>query len=298
MLLCCIVAAAEGTLKYKDPKQPLGARIRDLMNRMTLQEKIGQMVQIERSVATPEVMKKYFIGSVLSGGGSVPSEKATPETWVNMVNEIQKASLSTRLGIPMIYGIDAVHGHNNVYGATIFPHNVGLGVTRDPNLVKRIGAATALEVRATGIPYAFAPCIAVCRDPRWGRCYESYSEDYRIVQQMTEIIPGLQGDLPTKRKGVPFVGGKTKVAACAKHFVGDGGTVRGIDENNTVIDSKGLFGIHMPGYYNAVNKGVATIMVSYSAWNGLRMHANKELVTGFLKNKLKFRVRNDTCGFT
>ncbi|XP_019084755.1 PREDICTED: uncharacterized protein LOC104706443 [Camelina sativa] len=289
LLLCCAVAATEGTLKYKDPKQPLGARIRDLMNRMTLQEKIGQMVQIERSVATPEVMQKYFIGSVLSGGGSVPSEKATPETWVNMVNGIQKAALSTRLGIPMIYGIDAVHGHNNVYGATIFPHNVGLGVTRDPSLLKRIGEATALEVRATGIPYAFAPCIAVCRDPRWGRCYESYSEDYKIVQQMTEIIPGLQGDLPTKRRGVPFVGGKSKVAACAKHFVGDGGTVRGIDENNTVIDSKGLFGIHMPAYYNAVNKGVATIMVSYSAWNGLRMHANKELVTGFLKNKLKFR---------
>ncbi|XP_010493212.1 PREDICTED: uncharacterized protein LOC104770480 [Camelina sativa] len=289
VLLCCAVAAAEGTLKYKDPKQPLGARIRDLMNRMTLQEKIGQMVQIERSVATPEAMQKYFIGSVLSGGGSVPSEKATPETWVNMVNGIQKAALSTRLGIPMIYGIDAVHGHNNVYGATIFPHNVGLGVTRDPSLLKRIGEATALEVRATGIPYAFAPCIAVCRDPRWGRCYESYSEDYKIVQQMTEIIPGLQGDLPTKRRGVPFVGGKSKVAACAKHFVGDGGTVRGIDENNTVIDAKGLFGIHMPAYYNAVNKGVATIMVSYSAWNGLRMHANKELVTGFLKNKLKFR---------
>ncbi|KAL1189058.1 putative beta-D-xylosidase 5 [Cardamine amara subsp. amara] len=289
LLLCCAMAAAQGTLKYKDPKQPLGARIRDLMNRMTLEEKIGQMVQIERSVATPEVMKKYFIGSVLSGGGSVPAQKATPETWVNMVNQIQKGSLSTRLGIPMIYGIDAVHGHNNVYGATIFPHNVGLGVTRDPNLLKRIGEATALEVRATGIPYVFAPCIAVCRDPRWGRCYESYSEDYRIVQQMTEIIPGLQGDLPTKRRGVPFVGGKTKVAACAKHFVGDGGTVRGIDENNTVINEQGLFGIHMPAYYNAVNKGVATIMVSYSAWNGLRMHANKELVTGFLKNKLKFR---------
>ncbi|XP_009126493.2 beta-glucosidase BoGH3B [Brassica rapa] len=292
LLLYCVSASAAATggyLKYKDPKQPLGARIRDLMNRMTLQEKIGQMVQIERTVATPEVMKKYFIGSVLSGGGSVPSPKATPETWVNMVNEIQKASLSTRLGIPMIYGIDAVHGHNNVYGATIFPHNVGLGVTRDPNLLKRIGAATALEVRATGIPYAFAPCIAVCRDPRWGRCYESYSEDYRIVQQMTEIIPGLQGDLPTKRRGVPFVGGKSKVAACAKHFVGDGGTVRGIDENNTVTDKNGLFGIHMPGYYNAVNKGVATVMVSYSALNGLRMHANKELVTGFLKNKLKFR---------
>ncbi|CAN6993422.1 unnamed protein product [Brassica oleracea var. botrytis] len=292
LLLYCVSASAAATggyLKYKDPKQPLGARIRDLMNRMTLQEKIGQMVQIERTVATPQVMKKYFIGNVLSGGGSVPSPKATPETWVNMVNEIQKASLSTRLGIPMIYGIDAVHGHNNVYGATIFPHNVGLGPYLDPNLLKRIGAATALEVRATGIPYAFAPCIAVCRDPRWGRCYESYSEDYRIVQQMTEIIPGLQGDLPTKRRGVPFVGGKSKVAACAKHFVGDGGTVRGIDENNTVTDKNGLFGIHMPGYYNAVNKGVATVMVSYSALNGLRMHANKELVTGFLKNKLKFR---------
>ncbi|KAJ4883585.1 Glycosyl hydrolase family protein [Raphanus sativus] len=292
LLLYCTLAAsayAESSPKYKDPKQPLGARIRDLMNRMTLQEKIGQMVQIERIVATPDVMKNYFIGSVLSGGGSVPAPKATPEAWVNMVNEIQKAALSTRLGIPMIYGIDAVHGHNNVYGATIFPHNVGLGVTRDPMLLKRIGEATALEVRATGIPYAFAPCIAVCRDPRWGRCYESYSEDYRIVQEMTEIIPGLQGDLPTDRKGVPFVGGKSKVAACAKHFVGDGGTVGGIDENNTVIDSNGLFGIHMPGYYKAVNKGVATVMVSYSALNGLRMHANKELVTGFLKNKLKFR---------
>ncbi|XP_010541670.1 PREDICTED: uncharacterized protein LOC104815064 [Tarenaya hassleriana] len=291
LLLCCAVAAEDPLkyAKYKDPQQPLGARIRDLMKRMTFEEKIGQMVQIERSVATPEVMKKYFIGSVLSGGGSVPSPKASAKTWVDMVNELQKGALSTPLRIPMIYGIDAVHGHNNVYNATIFPHNVGLGVTRDPMLLKRIGEATALEVRATGIPYAFAPCIAVCRDPRWGRCYESYSEDHRIVQQMTEIIPGLQGDLPGKLKGVPFVAGKTRVAACAKHFVGDGGTTRGIDENNTVIDAKGLFGIHMPGYYSAIQKGVATVMVSYSAWNGLRMHANQNLVTGFLKNKLKFR---------
>lgn len=179
------------------------------MHRMTLEEKIGQMIQIERSIATPDVMKKHFIGSVLSGGGSVPGPKASAVSWVNMVNGIQKASLSTRLGIPMIYGIDAVHGHNNVYNATIFPHNVGLGVTRDAELVKKIGAATALEVRATGIPYVFAPCIAVCRDPRWGRCYESYSEDHRIVQAMTEIIPGLQGDVPSNfQKGVPFVAGK------------------------------------------------------------------------------------------
>ncbi|MED6185675.1 hypothetical protein PIB30_059360 [Stylosanthes scabra] len=207
MLLTCLVSVTEAEyLKYKDPKQPLNARIKDLMKRMTLEEKIGQMVQIERTVASADVIKNYSIGSVLSGGGSVPKENATGEDWVDMVNELQKGALSSRLGIPLIYGIDAVHGHNNVYNATIFPHNVGLGATRDPALVRKIGEATALEVRATGIPYAFAPCIAVCRDPRWGRCYESHSEDHRIVQAMTEIIPGLQGEIPqNSRKGVPFV---------------------------------------------------------------------------------------------
>lgn len=288
VLLCLWAAVSEAEyMKYKDPKQPLKVRIYDLLGRMTLEEKIGQMVQIERQVASADVMNKYFIGSVLSGGGSVPAQKASAETWVNMVNEFQKGSLSTRLGIPMIYGIDAVHGHNNVYGATIFPHNVGLGVTRDPQLLKRIGEATALECRATGIPYAFAPCIAVCRDPRWGRCFESYSEDHKIVQAMTEIIPGLQGDVP--RKGVPFVAGRSRVAACAKHFVGDGGTTKGINENNTVIDLNGLLKIHMPAYLDSIKKGVATVMVSYSSWNGVKMHANRDLVTGYLKNKLKFR---------
>ncbi|CAI0452416.1 unnamed protein product [Linum tenue] len=277
-------------LKYKDPKQPVGARIKDLVKRMTLEEKIGQMVQIDLTVASSDVMKNYYLGSVLSGGGSVPSPKASAAAWVNTVNGLQKGALSTRLGIPMIYGIDAVHGHNNVYNATIFPHNVGLGVTRDPQLIKKIGAATAKEVRATGIPYAFAPCIAVCRDPRWGRCYESYSEDHTIVQKMTEIIPGLQGDLPANsRKGVPFVDNRTKVAACAKHYMGDGGTTKGINENNTVISMNGLMSIHMPAYLNSISKGVATIMVSYSSWNGKKMHANRELVTGFLKDKLKFR---------
>lgn len=292
VLLCLWAAVSEAEyMKYKDPKQHLKVRIYDLLGRMTLEEKIGQMVQIERQVASADVMNKYFIGSVLSGGGSVPAQKASAETWVNMVNEFQKGSLSTRLGIPMIYGIDAVHGHNNVYGATIFPHNVGLGVTRDPQLLKRIGEATALECRATGIPYAFAPCIAVCRDPRWGRCFESYSEDHKIVQAMTEIIPGLQGDIPanSRQKGVPFVAGKTRVAACAKHFVADGGTTKGINENNTVIDLNGLLNIHMPAYLDSIKKGVATVMVSYSSWNGVKMHANRDLVTGYLKNKLKFR---------
>ncbi|KAB2074030.1 hypothetical protein ES319_A07G125100v1 [Gossypium barbadense] len=278
LLLCCLAAVSEATYaKYKDPKQPVGVRIEDLMSRMTLAEKIGQMTQIERSVATPDVMKKYFIGSLL----------LSPETRIKMVNTIQKGSLSTRLQIPMIYGIDAVHGHNNVYKATIFPHNVGLGVTRDPQLIKKIGDATALEVRATGISYVFAPCIAVCRDPRWGRCYESYSEDHKIVQLMTEIIPGLQGDIPgNSKKGVPFVSGEWQHT---KHFLGDGGTTKGINENNTLISLNGLLSIHMPAYLNSIRKGVATIMVSYSSWNGKKMHANRDLVTGFLKSKLKFR---------
>ncbi|XP_017428290.1 uncharacterized protein LOC108336370 [Vigna angularis] len=291
LLFCCLVSVSQAEyLKYKDPTQSLNVRIKDLLQRMTLEEKIGQMVQIERSIATPEVMKKYFIGSVLSGGGSVPKPNASAETWIQMVNGIQNGSLSTRLGIPMIYGIDAVHGHNNVYKATIFPHNVGLGVTRDPVLIKKIGDATALEVRATGIQYVFAPCIAVCRDPRWGRCYESYSEDPKIVQAMTEIIPGLQGDISgNSRKGVPYVAGKNKVAACAKHYVGDGGTSRGINENNTLINYRGLLNIHMPAYHDSIVKGVSTVMVSYSSWNGKKMHANHFLVTDYLKNKLKFR---------
>ncbi|RDX69324.1 hypothetical protein CR513_51575 [Mucuna pruriens] len=313
-------------LRYKDPKQPVATRIRDLMSRMTLEEKIGQMVQIDRSVANAKVMKTSFIGSVLSGGGSEPLPRATAEDWINMINEFQKGALESRLGIPMIYGIDAVHGHNNVYNATaslrfiiiflfvwaiwttfdtrIFISNLISYVAQgsyhlnhftcimigDPDLAQRIGAATALEVRATGIPYVFAPCIAVCRDPRWGRCYESYSEDAKIVQEMTEIIPGLQGSIPANyRKGFPYVGGKTKVAACAKHFVGDGGTTKGVNENNTVIDWHGLLSIHMPAYSDSIIKGVSTVMVSYSSWNGIKMHANRDLVTGILKNTLKFK---------
>uniref|UniRef100_A0A165YRP9 Beta-glucosidase n=1 Tax=Daucus carota subsp. sativus TaxID=79200 RepID=A0A165YRP9_DAUCS len=289
LVLCCGAVGAEAAyMKYKDPKQPINVRIKDLMMRMSLEEKIGQMVQIDRTVASYEVMKNYSIGSLLSGGGSVPAENASAGMWVDMINGFQKGSLASRLGIPMIYGIDAVHGNNNVYGATIFPHNFLL--SRDPILVKKIGAATALEARATGIPYVFAPCIAVCRDPRWGRCYESYSEDHKIVQAMTEIIPGLQGDIPNKsRKGVPFLAGQQKVAACAKHYVGDGGTNKGINENNTIISSQGLFSIHMPAYYNSIIKGVATVMISYSSWNGVKMHSNRELITGFLKNTLQFR---------
>ncbi|XP_010558244.1 PREDICTED: uncharacterized protein LOC104826957 [Tarenaya hassleriana] len=289
--ICGWVCAVEGDyVLFKDPKREVEDRVADLLSRMTLEEKIGQMVQIDRSIASVNIMRDYYIGSVLSGGGSAPLPEATAQSWVDMINDYQKGALSSRLGIPMIYGIDAVHGHNNVYNATIFPHNVGLGATRDPDLVKRIGSATALEVRATGIPYTFAPCIAVCRDPRWGRCYESYSEDHKVVEEMTDIILGLQGDPPPGyTHGVPYVGGKDKVAACAKHFVGDGGTTRGINENNTMIDMHGLLSIHMPAYADSIYKGVSTVMVSYSSWNGEKMHANTQLITGYLKGILKFK---------
>ncbi|KAH7289078.1 hypothetical protein KP509_31G056500 [Ceratopteris richardii] len=285
-------AADDGAMPpiYKDPGRPVEERVEDLLARMTLAEKIGQMTQIERLVADPSVIQNYFIGSILSGGGSAPAPNASPSAWADMVDGFQTAALSTRLGIPIIYGIDAVHGHNNVYGATIFPHNVGLGATRDPNLVQRIGAATALEVRATGIPYAFAPCIAVCRDPRWGRCYESYSEDPELVQQMTQIVFGLQGTPPEGYpKGAPYVGGGSNVVACAKHYVGDGGTTGGIDESNTVATFNELRRIHLPPYYNAIAAGVATIMVSYSSWNGVKMSANKFLISTMLKQRLGFQ---------
>ncbi|KAB2607652.1 lysosomal beta glucosidase-like [Pyrus ussuriensis x Pyrus communis] len=296
----------------------------DLLNRMRLEEKIGQMMQIYCSVASPEVTKKHFIGSILRGVVNVPPQKDSAETWINMVNDLQKGSLSTRLGIPLIFGIGAVHGHNNVYKATIFPHNSyeeinpyeieGVNILMDPELVKRIVAATALEVRATGIPYVFAPCIAVTKinctylmiDMNTSQfmlalnsilifrassnSYESYSEDPKIVQAMSEIIPGLQGEIPANsEKGVSFVAGNKKVVACAKHFVGDGGTMKGINENNTVINKHGLLSIHMPGHYDSIIKGVATIMVSYSSWNRVKMHANCDLITGFLKNTLRFR---------
>ncbi|KAL0369456.1 UNVERIFIED_CONTAM: Beta-glucosidase BoGH3B [Sesamum angustifolium] len=285
-------------LRYKDPKQPLYVRARDLMGRMTLEEKIGQMTQIERSVASQDIIKKYHIGSVLIGGGSAPTPQASAETWMDMADDFQKGALSDRLGIPIIIGIDAIHGHNTVYNATIFPHNVGLGVTRQVHhiYIERIRSLSkGLELQPllkSGRLEFLTRLLLVCRDPRWGwgRCFESYSEDHKIVQAMTEIIPGLQGDIPANYlSNFPYVNGRTKVAGCAKHFVGDGGTVDGIDEYNTVTDWNSVRNIHMPAYLDSIRKGVATVMVSYSSWNGKKMHANYNLITGYLKNKLKFR---------
>ncbi|KAI5073455.1 hypothetical protein GOP47_0011468 [Adiantum capillus-veneris] len=278
---------------YKNPSAPVEARVSDLLSRMTLEEKIGQMTQIERTVANGTAIPLRFIGSVLSGGGSAPSPRATPAEWADMVDSMQKLALSTRLGIPLLYGIDAVHGHNNVYGATIFPHNIGLGATRDPNLLERIGQATAVEVRSTGIPYAFAPCLAVCRDPRWGRCYESFGEEPSLVNRLTApTIYGLQGSPPLNHPANQPYAGKPNfsdsVVACAKHYVGDGGTVRGIDENNTILSYQQLQDIHLKPYYSAIASGVSTIMISYSSWNGVKMSANKDLITDVLKKEMGF----------
>lgn len=285
-----MAATPATTFIYMNPNEPIEARVKDLLSRLTVKEKLGQMTQIERSVATPSAIKDLCIGSVLSGGGSKPFDKATSADWADMVDGFQKAALESRLGIPIFYGSDAVHGNNNVYGATVFPHNIGLGATRDADLVRRIGVATALEARASGVQYVFAPCVAVCRDPRWGRCYESYSEDTEIVRQMTSLVTGLQGQPPQGHpNGYPYLAGRNNVMASAKHFVGDGGTDKGKNEGNTIISYDELERIHMAPYPDCISQGVCTIMASYNSWNGKKLHSHHFLLTEVLKEKLGFK---------
>ncbi|KAI7757782.1 hypothetical protein M8C21_011995 [Ambrosia artemisiifolia] len=247
----CVTMGDTVNVVYKNANEPIEVRVKDVLSRMTLKEKLGQMTQIERAVATPEPFE---------------NPNATSADWADMIDELQKGALESRLGIPIFYGSDAVHGNNNVYGTTIFPHNVGLRATRDPDLVERIGAATALETRASGVHYAFAPCVAVCRDPRWGRCYESYSEDTQLVRKMTSLVTGLQGKPPVNHQnGYPYVAGRNNVIACAKHYVGDGGTDKGKSEGNTIIPYDELENIHMLPYLDCIAKGGVVI----TDWEGL-----------------------------
>ncbi|XP_006655369.2 beta-glucosidase BoGH3B-like isoform X2 [Oryza brachyantha] len=276
---------------YKDAAAPVEARVRDLLGRMTLREKAAQMAQIERTVASPRALAELGVGSVLNGGGSAPLPRASAAEWARMVDDMQRHALSSRLAVPILYGTDAVHGHNNVYGATIFPHNVGLGASRDAELARKIGEATALEIRATGIHWTFAPCVAVCGDPRWGRCYECYSEDPEVVRSLTTIVAGLQGQPPADHPHCyPFLSSlRENVLACAKHFVGDGGTDKGVNEGNTICSPEDLEGIHMRPYLDCIAQGVATVMASYSQWNGEPLHASCYLLTDVLKGKLGFK---------
>jgi beta-glucosidase len=254
-----------------------------LLAQMTLDEKIGQMVQVDSGALKDKSdVQKYFLGSVLSGGNADPPAGNTTQDWLEFVSEFQKPALLTRLKIPLIYGIDAVHGHNNIDGAVIFPHNIGLGATHDPKLVERAEHVTAEEVAGTGIRWAFAPCVTVPQDERWGRTYEGFSDSPALVSDLgAAAVRGFQGN---KLSAEP-----TSVLACAKHFIGDGGTTNGIDQGNAVCDEATLRKLYLPPYRAAIKAGVGSIMVSYSSWNGVKMHGNKFLLTDILKGELGFR---------
>jgi len=273
-------------------------QVKELLEKMTLEEKIGQMTQPEQDqvLSNPGDMQKYFLGSVLSGGNSDPAEGNSLEAWTDLYDKVQEEAMKTRLKIPVLYGIDAVHGHSNVLGAVMFPHNIALGCTRDADLVEKIGRITAKEMRATGIQWTFGPCLTVPQDIRWGRTYEGFSEDPAIVRRLGKAaVLGLQG---------PDLSNPLSTVACAKHYVGDGGTTATtdprpgfptgasgrlwLDQGNTKMDEATLRRIHLPGYIAAIEAGVGSIMPSYSTWNGVRCSASKRLLTEILKEELGF----------
>lgn len=266
---------------YLDPDAPVNERVSDLLSRMTLEEKVGQMVQAERGPVSGALqhIDEFFIGSVLSGGGSVPSPNTTA-SWVEMYNSMQSRAMSTRLGIPLIYGIDAVHGHNNLQDAVIFPHNIGMGCTRNPELVRECAEITATEVRATGIDWTFSPCITVPRNELWGRTYEGFGELTSLVDTLGRTtVLGYQSD---------SLGSEESILACIKHFVGDGGTANGIDQGNTVISEEELRDIHLEPYISSIEAGAGSVMASFSSWNGEKCHGHEYLLTDILKEELQF----------
>jgi beta-glucosidase len=294
-------AADDETLPYQDASLPTDQRVDDLLGRMTLAEKIGQMAQAERIDvdADPSLITTNALGSVLSGGGSVPTPN-TPTAWADMVDRYQDAALDTRLAIPLLYGVDSVHGHGNLLGATVFPHNIGLGATRDPKLVEQIAHITAEETRATGPQWAFAPCICVARDDRWGRTYESFGETPELVKSMETAIDGLQG-----RPGQ--LDRPDRVLASAKHFAGDGLTsydeeaagtgAYPIDQGIDEVSREDFRRLALSPYVPAVrDHHVGSVMPSFSSvdWtedglgNPTKMHANEELITGWLKEDQGF----------
>jgi beta-glucosidase len=251
-----------------------------LLAQMTLDEKIGQMTQADKTALHDrdgKDIRELMLGSVLSGADSLPRPNS-PESWADMYDRYQNQALATRLGIPILYGVDAVHGHGGCKGAVIFPHEIGLGCTRDPKLVEMVTRTTAREVAGTGIDWTFAPCLAVPRDERWGRTYEGFGE-----------APELAVDLGAAAvRGYQDTQDGTAILACAKHFLADGGTERGRDRGDARISEEELRRVHLPGYAAAVKAGVATVMVSYSSWNGEPMHGNQRLITGVLKGELGF----------
>lgn len=272
------------------PADPaLEQKIAEWLARMTLEQKVGQMVQAEIRDVTPEDVRKYHLGSILNGGGAFPgnNKQAAIADWVKLADRFYDASMDTSggaLAIPVIWGTDAVHGHNNVIGATLFPHNIGLGAARNADLMQRIGEVTAIEVAVTGIDWVFAPTVAVVRDDRWGRTYEGYSEDPEIVKAFaSRMVIGLQGTAATATFLDP-----NHVIATAKHFIGDGGTDQGVDRGDTLAPEQQLLDIHGQGYVAALNAGVQTVMASYNSWRGWKVHGQKYLLTNVLKKQMGF----------
>ncbi len=277
--------------------QPISIRVAELLEQMTLDEKIGQMTQVEKDSIQPGDIHKYFIGSILSGGGGAPANN-TVEAWAEMINGFQEEAVTTRLGIPILYGVDAVHGHGNLYGATIFPQEIGLGATRNGDLVRQIGQATAEEMLATGAQWNFAPVIAVPQDIRWGRTYEAFSENTDLVSELGEAyIQGLQS-LPD---GVdPTSVQDLHVLATPKHYLGDGGTIFGtssqvnlkpylLDQGDMSFDEATIRDLFLPPYKVAVASGAESVMVSFSSWNGIKMHAQRYWITAVLKGEFGFQ---------
>ena len=280
--------AAKSPSNFIDPK--VEARITKLLKAMSLREKVGQMIQADTAAIKPEDLRDYPLGSILAGGNSPPlgaPDRSPAKPWVDTVRAFEKVAMEKRAGhtaIPLIVGIDAVHGNSNVVGATLFPHNSGLGAMHDPELMREIGRVTAAETAASGIHWAFGPTLAVPQDDRWGRAYEGYSENPAIVAAyagpMVEGLQGKPGSKTTVQQG--------RVAASVKHFLGDGGTTDGIDQGDTQVDEKTLIAIHDAGYPAAVDAGTMTVMASFSSWNGVKMHGNKALLTDVLKGRMGF----------
>ena len=273
------------------------ARVEALLAKMTLDEKVGQMTQADASkLKEPGDVARYFLGSVLNGGGEDPPAGNSVEAWTAHYETYQNAALRSRLKIPILYGIDAVHGHSNVLGATIFPHNIGLGCTRNPALVQKVAEVTAAEVRATGIQWTFAPMVSVVRDERWGRTYEGFGESTELSRDMgVAAVRGFQGESPRDPK---------RVLACAKHFVGDGATIFGtgplakkegssekwpIDRGDMRLTEAELRTLLLPPYVAAIEAGVGTVMISYNTWNGVQAHGSRRLMTDILKGDLGFK---------
>ncbi|WP_054113987.1 glycoside hydrolase family 3 protein [Marinagarivorans algicola] len=280
------------TLKLPfDPAQTaiINKKVAAIVSQMTLEQKVGQMTQAEVGFVTPEDVKKYHLGSVLEGGGSYldGNKFATIDDWLAKLDAFYEAAMDTSDGglpIPLIWGTDSVHGHNKVIGATIFPHNIGLGATNNPELVRKIGEVTAIETMVLGKDWTFAPEISVTRNDRWGRTYEGYSEDAALVASLGQAaIEGLQGSIADGT----FMDGR-RLLATAKHYVGDGGTVDGVDRADNIATEQELIDIHSPGYFSAIESGVLSIMASHSSWQGTRMHGHRYLIKDILKNKLGF----------